>query len=162
MRATIRCVIFASSLALLSGCGSPHFQYAEVSGRVTLDGKPLSDVEVVFVPDPTKGTKGGRAGGYTDPDGRYRLSTPLYKGNGAAVGFHNVIFRDIWALPGPGGRSGPPAGTVEEAPGRSATNGPKQPRFPSTYTQINTTPFKGVEVKQEANEFNFDLLSRTR
>src|SRR5438132_6987554 len=54
LNAVLLCVI---SLAAVSGC-SRGPQFGEVSGTVTLNGRPLSDLEVVFLPDPGAGTSG--------------------------------------------------------------------------------------------------------
>ncbi|MGL4551752.1 MAG: hypothetical protein ACRC33_11235, partial [Gemmataceae bacterium] len=69
-------------MALLThaaGCGRP---LASVEGTVTLDGRPLPDAEVQFLPDPTQGTTGPPSSAYTDPDGRYATTT--------VVGTHRV------------------------------------------------------------------------
>ena len=61
-----------------------------VSGRVTLDGAPVEEVEVMFQPDGSKPPSKGR----TDAEGRYQLG---YKRGveGALVGEHTVTFRSI-------------------------------------------------------------------
>jgi hypothetical protein len=51
--------------ALVAGC---EVQYASVSGRVTLDGKPLKGATVGFYPPQGRGSHG-----VTDDDGRYEL-----------------------------------------------------------------------------------------
>jgi uncharacterized protein (TIGR03067 family) len=58
-----------------------------VEGRVTLDGKPLANATVVFVPV----DKGGqRATGTTDQDGKYKLTT-LGKKAGVRPGRYKVV-----------------------------------------------------------------------
>ncbi len=81
------CVAAAS---LLAGCGSSGPALAPVTGRVTLDGRPLANVEVVFQP-----TQGSPSFGVTDGDGRYEL---VYKRGvtGSLVGEHTV---QIKAMP---------------------------------------------------------------
>jgi hypothetical protein len=72
-------------LVLLSGCGGGGPQVAPVSGTVTLDGKPLPNAEVMFVP-----VGGGRPSTARTVDGgRYEL---LFKRgqSGAIVGPHSV------------------------------------------------------------------------
>ena len=70
---------------LLAGCGQSGPELAPVSGRVTLDGRPLEMADVVFQPDDARSPSYGR----TDADGRYELG---YKRGvaGALVGGHNV------------------------------------------------------------------------
>lgn len=62
---------FASILSLLmiSGCASSGPEIAYVEGRVTMDGKPLADATVVFVPE-----NGRPSGATTDEDGHYVLN----------------------------------------------------------------------------------------
>ena len=75
----------------LAGCGGPEM--APVSGRVTLDGKPLAGVVVNFFP---VGSKERPTPGYpslsepTGPDGRFALANPHLKRPGAVVGPHRV------------------------------------------------------------------------
>lgn len=61
---------------------------ARVSGTVTLDGQPLADARVQFVPDKSKGTEGAMASGTTDAEGKYELTTATVKG--AIVGHHKI------------------------------------------------------------------------
>src|SRR5262245_24800093 len=49
--------------------------FGKVKGVVTLDGQPLGTVEVAFLPDPSRGTRGATANCYTDDQGRYTLRT---------------------------------------------------------------------------------------
>jgi hypothetical protein len=70
-------------LAGIVGCGGSGV--APVSGRVTLDGRPLEHADVMFQPDGSQRLSAGR----TDADGRYELA---YKRGepGAIVGEHSV------------------------------------------------------------------------
>lgn len=68
---------------VLPGCGR-RFPMAEVSGKVTLDGEPLSDATVMFVPE-----KGFAAAGTLQPDGTFRLISGR-PGDGAVIGSHKV------------------------------------------------------------------------
>jgi hypothetical protein len=54
---------------LLLGCSSGGPDIAYVSGRVTMDGKPLPNATVVFVPE-----NGRPAGATTDAEGNYVLN----------------------------------------------------------------------------------------
>jgi hypothetical protein len=70
---------------LIAGCGSGGM--GEVTGKVTLDGKPVSGLEVKFEPnDPKIGTT---AIGYTQADGTYKLHYPGSQ-TGAPVGEYTV------------------------------------------------------------------------
>jgi hypothetical protein len=67
------------------GCGGGGPQVAPVTGRVTLDGRPLEHADVTFQPDGARRPSIGR----TDAGGRYELA---YKRGepGAIVGEHTV------------------------------------------------------------------------
>jgi hypothetical protein len=78
-----------SALLLVGGCSSePDLQTAVVTGRVTLDGKPLTSGEVIFVPDDTKGNSGPIGAGAIQPDGQYEIWTVGQKG--ALLGCHRI------------------------------------------------------------------------
>lgn len=68
----------------LSGCGSGGPSLGSVTGQVTMDGKPLPNVLVTFVPE-----GGGRAAtGTTNAEGQYQL---VYIDKpGALIGNHKV------------------------------------------------------------------------
>lgn len=70
-------------IALLSGCGGGDF--GSVSGKVTLDGKPLKGAYVEFQPV----HKGRPSSGVTDQNGHYEL---MYTADqeGAEIGEHTV------------------------------------------------------------------------
>ncbi|HEY2416229.1 MAG TPA: carboxypeptidase-like regulatory domain-containing protein [Pirellulaceae bacterium] len=55
-------------LAAMAGCESSGPQIASVSGRITMDGKPLANATVVFTPE-----NGRPAGARTDENGNYSL-----------------------------------------------------------------------------------------
>jgi hypothetical protein len=79
-------------LALWSaGCRSGPFDTAPVSGRVTLNGKPLAGAAVMFQPV-AKGNHNPGPGstGLTDEDGRYTLTVVGTGSKGAVVGMHKV------------------------------------------------------------------------
>ena len=65
--------IFAALALFCVGCGSG--KTASVSGRVTLNGKPLPKAAVLFNPVATTGNHdpGPGSAGTTDDEGRYRL-----------------------------------------------------------------------------------------
>jgi hypothetical protein len=76
-------------LLLAAGCGD---RVAPVSGRVTLDGRPLANAFVTFQPL-ARGkdiNPGPGSAGKTDADGRYTLQVVGRKSKGAIVGPHRV------------------------------------------------------------------------
>jgi len=82
-------------LALLAACGcgggSSH-KIAHVSGKVTLNGKPLANATVNFQPFPPEGSidAGEASVGKTNENGEFTLST-LKGSKGAQVGKHHVL-----------------------------------------------------------------------
>lgn len=125
-------------------------QFTEVEGVVTCGGRPLADVEVVFLPDPEQGTFGPRSAGYTDAAGRYRLTTP--GGDGAVVGTHRVTVRDLTTIRGPAGANTKSAGT----------GGALKARFAETYQSSSATPLKTVQVQPGRNVLDFNLSGPDR
>jgi hypothetical protein len=124
-------------LCLLPGCGRREF--AAVEGTVTLDGRPLDTVEVVFLPDPERGNLGNRASAYTDENGRYKLRCPRDKQDGTVLGPHRVCIRDIAA--------------VSDEAGKVV----KRSRVPRRYADPAQTPFRAVEVKPAGQTLDFDV-----
>lgn len=109
-------------LVLLVGCGGKPYAVAPVSGRVTLDGKPLAKASVTFAPmaEPGKHDPGPTSLGLTDTDGRFKLTinptTP-----GAVVGKSRIYISTL-LTDGTGGGEQPDAGVpikaVERVPAR--------------------------------------------
>ena len=89
----------AAMAAALAGCGgsSKPYNTAPVSGRITLDGKPLAGARVYFFPihDPQSGPLSGpEAYGTTDADGRYTLETAFGE-RGATIGPNRVAVSTV-------------------------------------------------------------------
>lgn len=71
----------------LSGCGGDSGpELAEVTGKVTLDGQPLSKVSLLFTPEQTGGSP---SYGATDAEGTYKLLFSTDR-SGAMPGKHRV------------------------------------------------------------------------
>lgn len=75
---------FAAVVAL-AGCGD-GLNLADVSGQVTLDGTPVPDAAVTFVP---QGEVGSPSNGVTDAEGFYTLKFSRDR-EGAFIGTHDV------------------------------------------------------------------------
>lgn len=69
----------------IGGCWGPGFGVAEVTGTVTIDGKPRKGLMVVFAPNDGQATTLPPAYGFTNDEGRYRAIRPGSK-PGAVVG----------------------------------------------------------------------------
>jgi hypothetical protein len=136
--------------------------YGMVEGVVTLDGQVLTNAEVVFLPDPEKGTTGRRSVALTDEQGRYRIASDTGR-PGAPVGTHRVCINDLLAGP-PGvappmvpedNKKGPAGATPDAAEPRNS----KRSRFPASYTSAADTPFRDIEVKEGSQVINLALRS---
>src|SRR5438552_889942 len=83
--------LFPLVLPLLAGCGSGPYKLAPVSGRVTLNGKPLTNAAVTFQPTAEgKINPGPGSGAFTDSDGHYALKLDGTDNLGAVMGKHMV------------------------------------------------------------------------
>jgi len=69
-RIGIYIVFFVIPVAFFAGCTKTGPELAPVTGRVTLDGKPLENADIVFQPDGSKPPSSAR----TNADGRYELA----------------------------------------------------------------------------------------
>ncbi len=103
-RNAIALLLFAHCATYI-GCGEgSDFAMAPVSGKVTLDGKPLAEAHVGFEPIAQQGTSVAGPGSYatTDKEGHFELKS-LDNHNGAVVGSHHVTIRTLQAERGPNG-----------------------------------------------------------
>lgn len=134
----------------LSGCGGASDQpdLGRVTGTITLDGKPLHGMAVVFYPD-----NGRPARGRTDLNGKYEL-TYIRRTRGTKVGHNRVEIatseegeEDI-EEPGDGGED---TGAAQKPPEREKIT------IPARY---NTTSELNADVKPGENVFDFQLESQ--
>lgn len=125
--------------AITAGCGrGDRPDLGSVSGTVMLDGAPLADAYVQFLPE-----KGRPSTCRTDANGRY---TPVYirSISGACLG-RNAVF----------------ISTLQNEPATDSVNGkvvPKSPeRVPARY---NVDTQLEVDVQPGSNRFDFELKTR--
>lgn len=133
------CCAWAGTLLAfaIAGCGPGGPEIAHVSGRVTMDGKPLANATIVFIPE-----NGRPSGATTDADGKYELNFNEDR-EGAIPGKNTVRFTTLRdPTPGEDGKS---------IPGSPETIPPK-------YNAESTLEFV-VEPKKR-NIANFDLTSK--
>ncbi len=125
----------ALALALLAvGACRPSWKYNEqVEGTVKMDGAPVANALVRFVPEDPK-YQGPASSGYTDAKGHFSLACENGKA-GAVVAKHNVL-----VMPGRGG---------EEAASRRAN-------IPPVYSNPVATPLV-VEVTAEKHSYELAL-----
>ena len=84
----MRSCIFVAALALVStGCGD---NVVPVSGRVTLDKKPLANATVIFSPVSDQFNAGPGSRGKTDANGDFTLHLMSKEVPGAVIGKHKV------------------------------------------------------------------------
>src|SRR5438045_8353647 len=76
------------SLPGLAGCGANPPALVPVTGKLTLNGRPLKRATVVFTPDRAKGGRGPQSFDVTSDDGAFRLRTT--EGMGAVAGWHQI------------------------------------------------------------------------
>ena len=120
----------------LTGCGQDTGPaLGNVTGTVTLDGKPLPEASVTFYP----ADDGRPSQGTTDENGKYTLRFTGTK-EGAMVGQHSVQVE-----------VGVPMGESDTPPA------PKGPQLPAKY---NKNTELTAEVKRGSNTIDFDLTSK--
>jgi hypothetical protein len=142
-------LLFAPIVVAASACNSgPPF--AEVSGVVLLDGKPMPDAIVQFIPELDKNTNGPTSSGNTDEEGRFRLkSDDKYGKDGAVVGFHRVVVQDTRSI-------APPRHLWADRMKRPAT---PPSRISNRYGEALKTPLR-QEVKAGPQTITLELTSK--
>jgi hypothetical protein len=145
-------VLLLGSL-LGAGCGGRTLGHVE--GRVLVDGKPLQNIQVTFVPDIRENTFGPNSSAVTDEEGRYELiCEEADRSPGAVIGVHRVTLVDLDAIKSaplrqpPADENARRAGKAKNLPrtanARSSSN-PKERakrRFPAQYTDLARTPLQ--------------------
>jgi hypothetical protein len=113
------------------GCsGSDAPPTALVQGTVTMNGKPLPNIGVVFFPTGA----GPLASGNTNDQGQFELTTVKPK-DGAVIGQHRVAF-----------------GAAEESESEYARKS-----LPARYGSPETSQITAEVVAGEVNQFSFEL-----
>jgi hypothetical protein len=129
--------ILSALLITSVGCGKKLPALGEVSGTLSLNGKPLDEVQVEFLPDPEKGNMAQPSKAETDKDGRFVLVfSGAVEKNGVPVGWNRVVLQDFKAM--------------------NSRENPMEPRFGSNFTTAFETPIK-LEVKEGKQEFKIEL-----
>jgi hypothetical protein len=82
------------SVCLAAGCGGGR-ELGTVSGRITLDGKPLPDARVNFQPTGETKNPGIGSFGKTNANGEYSLTLIDQTAEGAIVGTHRVMIKAV-------------------------------------------------------------------
>jgi hypothetical protein len=141
-------VIVLIGIGLAPGCGGQkEVPLAPVTGKVTVDGKPLTSGTVSLVPDVPLGDEGakeaskmqtaGLSGGEIKPDGTYKIYTGGKEG--APLGKYKV-------------RVLPPVTETKEDKGAADIG------FDKKYTDANKTPLRfEVVASPEAGRYDLKL-----
>lgn len=140
-------------LPLLAGCSRQEYEVVPVSGRVTVDGKPVPDVGIVFVPlakGRDKPNIGPGSLGRTDTDGRFTLQT--VDGDKGAVPTEHVV---RMALAPNQGDLDSPEGLAPEG-----SNVPRSaPRQSALPRQAQDGSLRFEVPPQGTDQANFDFVS---
>ncbi len=144
---TVASLVATACLAVcLTGCGE-RMEVANVTGTVTLNGKPLELVQIEFWP-----TNGPRSLGKTDAEGKFTLKLDGQNPQAGAVpGKHKVALRDTW--PSKDDYLNDGGEWVDMSNGRKS-------RIHSKYYDPPTSPLSvDVEAGKE-NNFDFEVDPR--
>ena len=121
----------------LTGCGGKR--PVPVQGVLTLEGTPVTDATVVYMPD---GPEGGRpATGFTAPDGKFELTT--YKlHDGALPGKYRVLVRKTEAAKDPGAAARSALERAKSKVEEKSLHKAEKPPLPEAYAKFYTTPLR--------------------
>jgi len=134
-RAPLLAIAIAFALAGTTSCNSAKkAPVGEVSGKVTFEGKPVSQGVVTFM----NTTVGAGDEATLGPDGTYAVKTPLPVGEYKVFILPPVVYQKVDIR-------GPEVGV------QMATK-----EIPQKYQTIGTSDLKAT-VKEGKNEFNFDM-----
>ncbi len=139
-----RVCIAACAFSML-GCGGGGVTIVPTEGTVTLDGKPLERIMVEFWPE----AEGPRSFATTDDQGHFVLTTDDGKRNGAALGPHKVVLKDLSTM------NDKFLGRAAENE-TSSSNG-KKPRISGKYSLPSTTTMTKVVEKGKDNVFAIEV-----
>lgn len=143
-------LLLLTSIASLVGCGGPGVELGQVSGIVRLDGVPLANVRVEFVPEPGDNASSAAvpiATATTGSQGEYRLQLPGGR-SGAPVGWQRVVVEDLSVAEPPRSRE-----EADETPLPAPAS-----RVPAAYRLATRTPLR-LEVKPGPQDMPLDLQS---
>jgi hypothetical protein len=138
-RFSSRCANFAWLAICLAGCGSDALPVAEVSGKVTFRGQPVTEGTISFHNSDGLGYGGGEA--TLGPDGSYRLETAA---GGVTVGEYKVSVSPPMVINSSDPRT-PPFKEYKQVA-----------NIPAKYHTPATTDLKAT-VKEGENTLDFDL-----
>jgi hypothetical protein len=139
---------FAALMLGLAGCGGDQgsdVPLVPALGKVTLDGKPLADANLVFIP--IGSTKGGGGNAKTTAEGSYSVATPLGE-PGLPVGEYKVVISKMELANG----AVPPTSSDKPLPG-----GTKDEQLSPTYADRDGTILRATVAAGEGKPIDFEL-----
>jgi hypothetical protein len=130
-------VVVLIAMTLTIGCGKKMPTLGEVDGILTLNGKPLDEVQIEFLPDPEKENFAQAATALTDTQGQFKLKFRGAKEKfGTSVGSNRVVLHDFKAM--------------------NSRDNPMPPRFPNEYTMAASTPIS-IDVVAGKQTINIEI-----
>lgn len=151
-------VVVALALAM-AGCGGgpKRPKLYPASGTVTLDGKPLADATVSFVP-----ASGPPSDGKTDASGKFTIMTSGQPG--APFGANKVTvskFTGTATMPTPGGSPDDMKAMYEKMYDKNKKAAGDKGEVPAKYGRPDASGLSAdVTADAAKNVFNFDLTSK--
>lgn len=155
----VLCVLIAAQVTLGCGGTSDGPTVAPVKGVVTLNGKPVEGVQVIFsVKDGARSSYGA-----TNDKGEYELTT-MNTNDGAIVGENLVAIRqtpkesaDLSAMPSAEAMKSGKAPMGVKKPSGDAKKSQNSSVIPAKYADAEKSGLKRTVVLGEPNNFDFDL-----
>ena len=142
----------ALALTPCFGCGRDSPQ-ATVEGTLRLDGKPLDNCLITFLPEPGQEGHRPHSTGLTDRHGSYRLRYDNGQ-EGAAIGWHRVTVQDLSVSTGMHRRD---HGTVDMEMDETSPPPPaRRSRVAPRYTSPPDTPLR-KQVKPGHQVIDLDV-----
>jgi len=154
LRGARRIAARAAMLSVLwtcTGCGQKP-PPANVEGTVRLDGSPLDNCLITFLPQLSQKEPQRHASAVTDERGHYRLRLADQR-EGASLGPHRVTVQDLSVSTGVRRRD---HGTADLEIGRSPPTPMRRSRVPPRYSSSAQTPLR-QEIRAGAQRIDFDI-----
>lgn len=149
-------LVVGLTLCLFGVAGCSPSNQAAVRGLVTLDGQPLPDVEVQFIPEIEFADSARPVSAYTNDQGEFQTSINPH--SGLVAGQYRVCLNDARIMM-PGASIDATSG--EPSDGVQIERGPvSRVRVPRRYSDAGQTPFQRVEIEVGEQTHDFALSTR--
>ncbi|MBD3675431.1 MAG: hypothetical protein HUJ26_18100 [Planctomycetaceae bacterium] len=150
-RKSLSFIVMLLSVTLITGCGmgSQTPDLSPVKGVVTVEGQPVPEGQVTFVPDSTQGTRGPSFVGELQKNGTFSVRGPNGVEGAIPGTYHVVINRPAVSS----------ADLMKAAQERKVNRSEfkKSSLIPLVYETPNSTPLKVIVEPEKPNEYAFDL-----